>query len=257
MNIRGIVRSTEKLVSENSPAILTAIGVTGTLTTAFFTGKASFKAAEILREEHEKNGLNDYPDPVFANKERVRLIWKEYIPAAATGAATVTAIIMANRIGTKRTAAVAAAMTVAERSYDEYRDKVKEKLGEKKEREVLSDIAQDRVSRSYDKSMDVKVQPGEQLCHDAYTGRYFSCSVEKLRRAENNINKQIINNDYASLTSFYNNVGLEPTVVSDDLGWNHDGYCEVLIDTTLTKDNVAAISFDFASRPQPQFDRFR
>lgn len=255
MNIRGIVRSTEKLVSENSPAILTAIGVTGTLTTAFLTGKASFKAAEIIRKEEMLGGTAG--DSSTRTKERAKLVWREYIPAAASGAATVTAIVMANRIGTRRTAAMAAGMALTERAFDEYSEKVKEKLGEKKEREFRSEIAQDQVSRSFDKSEHVVVNQGEQLCHDAYTGRYFSSSVEKLRRAENNVNKQIINNDYASLTTFYNNVGLEPTVVSDDVGWNHDGYCELLIDSTLTKDNVPAISFDFAQRPQPHFDRFR
>ena len=45
MNIKKIVAYTTKLLNDNSPVILTALGVTGTITTAYLAVKATFKAA--------------------------------------------------------------------------------------------------------------------------------------------------------------------------------------------------------------------
>ena len=41
------------LLNENSTTILTAAGVVGTVGTAVLTGRATFKAAELIRERHD------------------------------------------------------------------------------------------------------------------------------------------------------------------------------------------------------------
>ncbi len=75
MTFHELVKKSEKPITDNSPAILTAIGVTGTLTTAYLTGKATFKAAEILQAEFE-----EYRP--CTTKEKAQFVWKLYIPAA-------------------------------------------------------------------------------------------------------------------------------------------------------------------------------
>ena len=47
-NLHGVLKQAEKFASDNSPAILTALGLTGVLTTAYLSGKASFNAYDIL-----------------------------------------------------------------------------------------------------------------------------------------------------------------------------------------------------------------
>lgn len=257
-NIATIAKRVAKITSENSPVILTAIGVTGTLATAYLTGKATFKAAEIIKDEQYKRnitrGAGESKHELTA-KEKVKLTWLVYLPAASTVALTVTAIIFANRIGTRRTAAMAAAYTFSERAFSEYKDKVVEHMGREKEEKVREEIAQDRVNRSEAPGKVLVVTSDDQvLCHDAWSNQYFHSDMETIRKAVNDINQQILHSDFATITDFYNAVDadmLEPTTGSSDFGWNTDRLLEVEYTTTLYRDKTPCLSITFATAPLP------
>ena len=51
MKLHTIVKQTEHILRNNSPAILTALGVSGTITTAYLTGRATVKAVRIIDED--------------------------------------------------------------------------------------------------------------------------------------------------------------------------------------------------------------
>lgn len=258
MNLSAVYNRASKLVSDNSPAILTGIGVVGTLTTAYLAGKASWRASEIVADETVAAQITTGDENFeFTNKAKAKMVWKLYIPSLASAAVTSSAIICASRIGTKRTAAMAAAFAVTERAYDEYTEKVKEHLGKPKEKKVRDEIAQDRVNRSYEENREVIITGnGDVLCHDAYSGRYFMSNMEAIRRAENDINAKILREDSASLTDFYNALKIEPTSSSDDVGWNTDKRLELHIATVLTSDNRPCISVDFAAVPLRDYWRY-
>src|SRR4051794_357035 len=100
------------LINDNSTTILTAMGVTGTAATAYLTGRASFKAAEIIRKETAIINIaaTDESDPVYLSKpDKVKLVWKLYIPPVGVGMTTITSIIVANKISSKKIAALAVA----------------------------------------------------------------------------------------------------------------------------------------------------
>lgn len=251
MNIAQIAKRAEKLVSDNSPVILTAIGVTGTLTTAFLTGKASFKAADILLYQEQDRSPGG---PAPAAKEKFLLIWKLYIPAAGVGTLTCVAIVMANQIGSRRTAAVAAAYSISERAFTEYKEKVVEKMGVKQEQAVRDEVAQDRVNRAAASGRDlILVNDGSKvMCHDAFSNQFFMSDMESLRRAQNDVNAQILHADYATVNDFYDFVnaeGLEHTSVSGDLGWNTDKMLEIDFSTVMYKERTPCISVVFAAVP--------
>ena len=219
-----------KLVVDNSPVILTAIGATGALTTAYLTGRATFKAAEILQAEYP-----NYYNHVQI-RERARCVWRCYIPPAISATLTVAAIITANRIGTRRAAALATAFATAERAFEEYRAKVVEKLGDKKEELVRAEVAQARVDKHPPGDREIIVTGnGSVLCMDAFSGRYFLCDMETLKKAENEINYRVLHDMYASLTDFYELVGLSRTSVSDEVGWNADKMLELKFSGTITE----------------------
>lgn len=259
MNIHEIVKTAQKLAADNAPAILTAIGVTGSLTTAYLTGKASFRAAEILQEVEAQHQLDNvqYKDlgPMTV-KTKAQLVWKLYVPAAATAAMTVTAIVGANRIGTRRAAAMAAAWSLSEKGFSEYKDKVVEKLGVNKDQAVRDEIAQDRVKANpVSQNQVVFTGNGDVLCMDAYSGRYFQSSMEAMKKAQNDTNYEIINNRYASLSDLYNRLGLDNTKMSDDMGWNSDKLLEMTFTTTMTDEDRPCIVMDFAVAPVRSFFR--
>lgn len=256
MTFYDIVKNVEKIVADNSPAILTAIGVTGTLATAYFTGTASFKAAEIIQNREKEDG---YPvEPKERLKTRTKLIWKLYIPAVGTGVLTVACIVCANRIGTRRAAAMAAAYSISERALFEYKEKVIEKFGENKDRAVRDDIAQDRVNKNPISTREVIITGnGDVLCYDTITGRYFESNVETLRKAQNDINQQILTNMYASLWDFYELIGLPSTAYSNEVGWNTDTLLDLDFSTVLSEDKRPCVSINYTVFPIRDYYRLR
>jgi hypothetical protein len=187
MNFADLARRVSKLAIDNSPTILTSIGVVGTITTAFLAGKASYQASDIIRL---KEGLDyaseeDQRDAREVAQDRLRLVWKLYVPAATVCTATLVCIIGANHVGSRRAAGLAAAMTILEKSSEEYKEKIIEKLGERKESAVHDEIIQDRVAKKafLDDTVILGLDEG-QLCYDTWSDRYFKNTVEGIRAAE-------------------------------------------------------------------------
>lgn len=255
MNVNQIAGRVSRWASDNSPAILTGLAVTGTIVTAYLTGKATLKAAEIIAD-YEWQPSKQMTIEATA-KEKVTLVWREYIPPVCTGIFSIACIIGANQIGHRRAAAMAAAYAISERAFDEYRHKVIEKIGDKKEQAVRDEVAQDRVTKNPPLLEYVFEETGSVLCCDLFTGRYFLSDMESLRRAENDINYQINNNYYASLSDFYERIGLDRTSMSDDFGWNSDKLLELKVSATLTPSGKPCLALDFKVAPIRGFSRLQ
>lgn len=250
------------VAAKNSPAILTAIGVTGTLSTAYLAARAAFKSVDVLKEAEETKREAHYTDSETVEKEyeglttqdKFEATWKLYGPAVASAGITITAIIFANRIQDRRSAALASAYTVVKESYTEYRAKNLEKLGKKKEQDLRDEIAQDRLNRNpVDKSVMIYTDKGHTWCYDMWTDRYFLGDLESLRKAMNDFNQMVINQTYASLTDFYQMIGLPSTRMSDDVGWDTDKLMELSFTGTIREDGTPCIAMDFLNPPNPRF----
>lgn len=251
MNVHKIIVKTEQIITDNSPLILTAIGVAGTLTTAYLTGKASFRAALILEEPVPQGYIKDRER---TKREAFDLVWTLYIPAAGSALGTCTCIILANRIGTRRAAAVAAAYTIAQEGFGEYRAKVLETIGKNKEQGIRDKIAEDQVARNLDATKEIIISDGHVLVHEAYTGRIFSSTVEKVNKAVNEINKKILGgDDFATISDFYDKLGIKHTAISGQFGWNTSNTLEVDWTAVPREDEEgrtrAVMSFDYARDP--------
>ena len=250
MLLTDLAKRAEKFTIDNSPLILTVVGVTGTITTAYLTGQAAFRAADIIRD------YKDEAQALTSFKEKVNVTWKEYIPAGAVGIITIVAIISANQIGTRRTAAIAAAYSLSDKAFNEYKEKVVEKLGQRKEESIRDELAQDRVDSNPAASRGIIVAgSGEVLCYEQFTGRYFKSSMDELKAAQNEVNARIISDNYASLSDFYDEMSLPHTSVSDEIGWNSDRLMELEFSTVLSDDGKPCIAIDY--RVSPVRDYFR
>lgn len=253
------------LVNDNSTTILTGVGVAGTVVTAVLTGRASFKAAEII-ENGEKAKLLDVESSVdiqrelenlrpFSKTEKFKLVWPQYIPPVAIGAVTVTSIVMAHHISSKKIAAIAVASTISERALQEYKTKVVEKLGERKETEIQEEIAQDNVTKNPPSNQVIITGSGDVLCFEPLTGRYFNSTIESIKRAENKVNYEILHYDYCSLSVFFEEIGLAPTGYSDLVGWNVNNRMEVGFTTTMSEDNRPCLVIEFKKIPSMEYDK--
>lgn len=255
MNIGAIVRRAQKATADNAPTILTALGVTGLVTTAVLTGKASFKAAEVIRDEEDKHSTENATFQMMT-RECVELTWKHYIPAVGTGAVSIACIVCANHISTRRTAALASAYSIAQEGFREYREKVLDKVGETKEKAIRDEVAQDSVTKNPPPSTLILTDDNV-LCKDAHSGRYFQSTLEDLKKAANDTNYQILGNDYASLTDYWERIGLSKTSESDEIGWNTDCQLEVLYGSALDDKNRPCITVDFRTIPTRGYYSFR
>lgn len=255
MNVRNAIKVAEKFVGNNSPAILSGVAVSGTLATAFLTGKATFKAAKIIQAEEERlqETYEDAIRPDFDTKNKGLLVWKCYIPPAVAVVSTITCIVTAQTINSSRLAALAAAYKISDKAYSEYKDKVVEQFGEKGDERVRDSVAQDRVNQNPTVGRDiVRTKGGDVLCFDPYSARYFRSDAETLRAAQNDINQSMYRlSDSSSLTDWYERIGLQSTKFSDDVGWNMENGLQLRISTTTSDQMEPCLVIDFGIAPFP------
>lgn len=96
-------------------------------------------------------------------------------------------------------------------------------IGEEKAKLIQDKIAQKHVDEHPVSNNQVIIAgSGKQLCYDGISGRYFESDIQTIRAAVNTINETMVYEMYASLGDFYNEMGLPPTTLSDELGWNLD-----------------------------------
>lgn len=251
MNVRGIVKLTERAIIDNAPTLLTAIAVTGTLTTAYLTGKATFKAAAIINEEEIRLSMMETEqDTELTTKDKAKLVWKCYGPPALSVITTIGCMVAANSISSNRIAAIAAAYAVSDRNFGEYKEKVKEMFGEKKEGQVRTAVAQDFVNSNPPAGYIINAAGGQTLCLDRWTGRYFFSDMQTIRAAENDLAKGMyIGQEVGTLADFYDALRIPVPKCAEPLGWNNDAPIKLAFDTVMAPGDVPCLVMDFANAP--------
>jgi len=261
MKIAALLKHGEQILTDNSPSILTGLGVAGTFISVGLGCKATAKAVRILDDEKvaksiRKTGQDDNAFDLEP-REVFELTWKLYIPTVAAVGTTVVAIVCANRIGSRRAAAVATAYAITEKAFDEYREKVVEKIGEKQEKEVHREVSKARMQRADSPNLVILEGSGKVLCHDSFSNQFYVSDMETIKKAVNDINFKILHHDYATVNDFYDflrdenvpNSAPEYTDISADMGWNHDKKLEIDTPTFLKDDRTPCITVAFTTIP--------
>lgn len=246
-SISNFVKTVGNKLSEHSPEILTGIGITGLLSTTILAVKATPKALQLIDEKKEEMNTDE-----LTNTEVVKTCWKCYIPAAVTASVSVACLIGANSVNNKRNAVLATAYKLSESAFSEYKEKVIETIGEKKEEEVRDKIAKGRIEQNPVKNNEVIITgKGDVLCYDIVSGRYFKSDVDKIRKAENTLNKKLMNDMYCSLNEFYDLIGLPFTQMGFELGWNvNDSLVEIEFSTQLSEDDTPCVVIQYSVLPK-------
>lgn len=248
-----LVKSVRTAAKKHSPEILTGIGIAGMITTAVMAVKATPKALDLLEEAEENKWVEKQEElkPV----EKVKACWKCYIPATIVGTISVGCLIGASSVNVRRNAALATAYALSESTLKEYQEKVIEEIGEKKEREVRDKIAKDHVDKNpVSKTEVIITEKGNTLCFDKLSGRYFKSDIDKLRKAENELNRRMRDDMYISLNEFYWEIGLDGIKIGDDLGWSIDtGYIELDFSSQLAEDGTPCLVIDYGVAPRYEY----
>lgn len=245
-NLSRMFKSTQHLLKKHSPEILTGIGIAGMITTTILAVRATPKALDLIsREEYEEQ--RD-----LTVMETVKVAWKPYIPAAITGALSTACLVGASSVNLKRNAALAAAYTLSDTAFREYKEKVVETIGEKKERDVQDKVAEKQIKEHPVSNEVVVTGKGPSLCLEPLSMRYFNTDYNTVITAKNNINSQILSGlgGHATINDFYDELDWPHTDVGDDLGWDLDNQLKLHLSAQVTDNGEPALVIVYDNPPK-------
>lgn len=270
-NVPAIVKSVKSALTQHSPEILTGFGIAGMITTTILAVRGTPKAmklieAEIARKNREivreaaENGDNCCPQiSKLKPIETVKVAWKCYIPAAVTGAASVACLIGASSVHMKRNAALLTAYKLSETALTEYKEKVVEVVGERKEEAIRDAVAKERVEKHPVESSPVFITGnGDTYCLDYYTDRYFKTDIDRIYKAENELNSQLLDEGYVNLNDFYYLLGLDEAGLGAVMGWsyNRTGLVKLKLSSQLSSNKTPVMVIDFQTAPYYEYERY-
>lgn len=240
---------------KHSPEILVAAGVVGVVASGVMACKATTKLSGILEEHKEQtNQINNYVEEhghtseynEEDQKKDLAIVYtqtgvkvaKLYAPAIILGAVSITAIVASNRILNRRNAALAAAYTVVDKGFKEYRGRVIERFGKELDRELRYNIKAKEVEEivaNEDGTETVVKDTVEVATINTYSdyARFFDdgCigwdkdpefNLMFLRRQQDMANEKLRSTGYLFLNEVYDMLGIPRTKAGQCVGWVYD-----------------------------------
>ena len=234
MNL-SILRTAPTFVLRNSHHILTGLALLG-------VGASVALSVRADRIMHEWD-IDEFKQ--LTKEQRIKLYARIYTPPAIAILATGACIVVAHSISVKRESSLLLAYEGTRSMYDRYRASVQDRLGpEEKE------IAEESASKTQPLPRETIVYgEGDCLFYDAYSGRYFKSTVNKIDRVVNELNYTLLREMCVSLNEFYAGIGLEGISLGDQLGWNEQRQIEVHYGSRVTEEGRACIVLDFVIEP--------
>lgn len=262
MNKQSLIRTTNKIgliLKKNSPKILMGVGIAGSVVSTVLACKATLKVKDILDEKNEtveqihncvEDETLDYNEEdkkkdltILYAQTGVKLA-KLYLPSVALGALSIASIISGYKILNKRNVALAAAYTVVDKGFKNYRKNVVERFGEEVDRELRHNIKAKQIEEKYidkdgnEKTRKKKVyeiaedkKPGEGISEyakffDEWNTDEHSKDPEYnlmfLRKQQDYANEVLKHQGYLFLNEVYDMLGIPRTQAGQVVGWIYD-----------------------------------
>ncbi|HEY3434150.1 MAG TPA: DUF6353 family protein [Solirubrobacterales bacterium] len=273
--ITGTVARQTLNIKTHSPVLLFGLGAIGFGTTVVLACRATLKLPEVLETGEQALELVETdktsPDGEELNEETkkkaklgVKLqvairVAKLYAPAAITGITTLPAITGAHVILTRRNTALTAALGVATKTFQEYRERVIADQGAEKdleyrwgvsEREVVEETETGPVTTVL-KGLDQEAIKKEIAAGSVYS-RLFDSDHEdwsefphqnqaRIESAQRHANTLLRVDGFVTLNQVYEMLGFERTAAGQQVGWvvnPKDGEGDGVIDFGVWTDGV-------------------
>ena len=252
MGLNEIYRSIANDLRRNWPKISIYSGIAGF---AYTAGLAVYETPEALRRIEKKK--KDEKTDKLTLKQTIEAAWKCYIPPAMTGVLSATLIACGDAAHSRRNAALSTACMISESALRSFRRKTAEIVGEQKEKEIHDAVIRERIEQ-IPPSTEVLITGNAQVtCYDSVFGRKFMTTYDALKDAERSVNSRLFSEMYISLNEFYEELGLPPTKIGNDVGWNiENGYLELYIFTRMDDDGkTPCYAIDYNVTPDYNFSR--
>lgn len=259
INTNSLTRSLSRLglkLKKHSPEILMVTGTIGVVTSAVMACKATLKVNDILEETKQDiekiNGVlenEEYADKYSEedSKKDLAIVYaqfgikfiKLYGPSILLGTLSLGAMITSNNILRKRNVALAAAYTVLNKGFKDYRSNVIERFGEKIDKELKHNIkAKTFETVTVDENgKEKKTKEEVDICDEISDfarffdegSRYFTKDPEYnlmfLKNQERYANDKLKAKGYLFLNDVYRMLDIPETKAGQIVGWIYDEKC--------------------------------
>jgi hypothetical protein len=246
----------KKMLISKAPQILTSGAVLGVIATTLVAIKNDRKA-RVITDEIDTEIYNSQHLLDRTVKDTIKSTWHCYIPTLLIGGATIACVIKSHNVSTKRSIALSGLALLTENRFSKYREKVAEILGDKKQTEIKDSLAKDVVSKASTVSFSpnnvdlLKTTHGDVICYDPYSARYFTSSVEYIKRILNDLGRDMLSEDQVCINQVYDMLGLLPTTIGDFLIWEiAEGMIEPEFSSQLTEDGKPCLVVNYVVEPK-------
>lgn len=227
----GFFAAVKAFANKHANLIFGILGVAGVAGTAVCSSIATKNALDILREhEHEE----------LTTKEKIKLVWPEYIWTGLVGLGTCGSIVISNVVSAKKAAALTAALLISKEQldttravFDDYRQETLKYLPQdKKELEKINKIIEKRPKLEDGEMPKILKDHGGDILHikECDTGIEYDCRLVDLDAGINWANSVINEQGFVSVNAFHESIPNTNVPIAEigwDIGW--DGMRDGLI----------------------------
>ena len=253
--MNSLLNKSQRFLKRNSATILTCVGAAGVIATTVTAVKATPKAMVLLEKAKKEKGEE------LTKVETVKIAGPAYVPTVLLGAGTLACIFGANILNKRGQAALMSAYALVDGAYKDYRNKVEEIYGEEAGTQVRAGIAKDKYAEKYAENPIIPSE-GKRLYYDFFSDQYFEATPFQVQKAEYELNRSLMLEDFVYLDDWYKMLGLDPFEPSNNFGWttcgNMDAYWQTWIDFHHEKvevdDGLECIIISFMQDPFFDFE---
>lgn len=252
-NFGGLLKSgfkaTGKFFVKYGPDILIAVGAGSLVAGTILAIKDTPKAMERRKAAEEAKG-----EPL-TKSEAIKESLPAYIP---TIAATVTGLgCVAGGYGLmhRRLSATAFSLAASEKALNEFTEKAREVVGDKKTEEIKDAVAEKHILENPVSKNDVIITgKGDHLIYDSYSGRYFKGDIETVRQAVNTFNEALLTEMTKPLGDLYDILDIPQTEITNQVGWDvSKGLVDVRFSSHLTDTGEPCLSLEYWNEPTSDY----
>lgn len=244
----------KNFIKKNDTNIMTGVGIAdGLCLGSYLWFRTGQKILNIINAKEAELGRK------LTKKEFLKYTWKMFLLPTFNTLLSGGLLIYSAKVGNKRLAALGAAYNLTEVAFQQYIDKTKELVGEKKSNDVKEEICKESINTegAKDKVVMLAGNNDDVLVHEPLTDRYFMSNWNKIQKAALDLNIEA-ENDFdgkISLSDWFYSLGLPKTDISDNIGWDiqrhgKNGKIDVDFVTILTDDKKPCVEIYYNTRPE-------
>ena len=121
----------------------------------------------------------------------------------------------------RRTAAFAAAYKISQEALETYKEETAKAVGEEKANEITKKANEKAVNSNLNDGVE-DTGLGDVTIYDSVVGKKFKSTWNRVEAAVNELNRQMLEDDYVTLNDFYNILGVDAVGIGYQIGWTID-----------------------------------